>query len=258
MDGMVVVDRRERTLEILFERGRVSTGELARLFGVSDVTVRGDLARMAQQGLIVRTHGGASLPNRQRMEFSFSAREGTRVELKRRIGTAAAVMLVGHHSAMLDASTTALQIAKAIRHQPPDELTIITNGVNTALELLGAPGITTILTGGVVRETAVSLTGPMARELLSKVRAGVGFFGGQGLNVRDGLTDVNIQEAEMKAAMVAACQIVVAVVDHTKLGEAALASFASVSEIDIVITDDQAPPESLAELRRAGVEIRLV
>lgn len=98
----------------------------------------------------------------------------------------------------------------------------------------------------------------MARELLSTVRAGVGFFGGQGLNVRDGLTDVNIQEAEMKAAMVAACQIVVAVVDHTKLGEAALASFASVSEIDIVITDDLAPPESLTELRGAGVEIRLV
>jgi len=255
---MAQSERRERTLNLLLERGRVSTSQLAGIFGVSDVTIRGDLSRLADEGLLIRTHGGASLPERQRLELTFATREGRNVELKRRIGQAAAEMLVEHHSVMLDASTTALQVAKTLRHHRFGELTVITNGVYAALELVGVPGITTILTGGTVRETAISLTGPLARELLGKVRASVGFFGGQGLNLTDGLTDVNFQEVEMKAAMVDACQRVVAVVDHTKLGQAGLATFAPLSRIDLVITDSEADPGRIGELRGAAVEVMLV
>jgi DeoR/GlpR family transcriptional regulator of sugar metabolism len=109
-----------------------------------------------------------------------------------------------------------------------------------------------------LRATAVSLTGALAADLLGKVHASVGFFGARGLTLSQGLTDVNVQEVEMKAAMAAVCERVVAVVDHTKLGEVGLATFVPLASLAMVITDAEADPGMVAELEAAGVEVRLV
>jgi DeoR/GlpR family transcriptional regulator of sugar metabolism len=94
--------------------------------------------------------------------------------------------------------------------------------------------------------------------LLSKVHCSVGFFGAKGLTTSQGLTDVNLQEVEMKAAMAAVCERVVAVVDHTKLGQVGLATFVPLSSLALVITDKAADPGIVADLEQAGVEVRLV
>lgn len=252
-------DRRQRILDLVQERGNALVSELSELFGVSEVTVRTDLTTLARRGLLVRTHGGAILPERAPLELTFATRDVSNVELKRRIGQAAAELIQSGQSVVLDASTTALQIARALRSQPAlHDVTVITNGVHTALELLELPGVTTILTGGELRATAVSLTGALATDLLARVHATLGCFGAKGLTTLQGLTDVNLQEVEMKAAMAAVCERVVAVVDHTKLGQVGLATFVPLSNLALVITDNGADAASVASLRRAGVEVRLV
>lgn len=252
-------ERRERILGLVHERGDALVSELKDLFGVSEVTVRADLAALAQQGLVVRRHGGAALPQRPSSELTFATREVSNVELKRRIGQAAADLIQDGQSVVLDASTTALQVARAIAgRRTLRDVTVITNGVHTALQLLDVPGVSTILTGGQLRATAVSLTGALAADLLGKVHASVGFFGSRGLTVTHGLTDINLQEIEMKRAMAQVCERVVAVVDHTKLGEVALATFVSVANLHLVITDRAADAAIVADLGAAGVDVDLV
>jgi DeoR/GlpR family transcriptional regulator of sugar metabolism len=253
--------RRQRILGLVNERGDTLVSELKELLGVSEVTVRSDLAALASRGLVVRTHGGAASPagGLKALELNFATRDHSHVELKTRIGAAAAELIQNGQSVVLDASTTGLQIARALRRQPPlQDVTVITNGVHTALELLNMPGVNTILTGGQLRATAVSLTGALAADLLGKVHASLGFFGAKGLTISQGLTDVNLQEVEMKATMAPVCERVVAIVDHTKLGEVGLATFLPLDRIDLVITDDGADPGIVADLQHAGVEVRLV
>jgi DeoR/GlpR family transcriptional regulator of sugar metabolism len=176
-----------------------------------------------------------------------------------RIGLAAAQLIQDGQSAVLDASTTALQVARALRTQRSlRDVTIITNGVHTALELMDVPGVSTILTGGQLRATAGSLTGVLAADLLTRVHASIGFFGSRGLTTSHGLTDVNVQEVEMKAAMARVCERVVAVVDHTKLGEVGLATFIPLAGLHLVITDTEADAAFVARLRDGGIEVRQV
>ena len=257
--ALATAQRRQRILGLAQSRGLVLVTDLSGQFGVSEVTIRTDLTSLARRGLLVRTHGGAVLPERAPDELTFATREVSNVELKRRIGVAAADLVLDGQSVVLDASTTALQMAGALRSQNGrHDVTVITNGVQTALALVEAPGISTILTGGQLRAAAVSLTGALASDLLGRVHAAVGFFGAIGLTVSHGLTDVNVQEVEMKAAMVAVCERVVALVDHTKLGRVGLATFAPLALLSLVITDRAADPEHVAALRDAGVEVRLV
>lgn len=257
--ALATAERRSRILGLAQARGLVLVTNLSGEFGVSEVTIRTDLTSLARRGLLVRTHGGAVVPERAPDELTFATREVSNVELKRRVGLAAADLVLDGQSVVLDASTTALQMADALRSQVGrHDVTVITNGVQTALALLDAPGISTILTGGQLRAAAVSLTGALASDLLGRVHATIGFFGAIGLTVSHGLTDVNVQEVEMKAAMVAVCERVVALVDHTKLGRVGLATFAPITRLSLVITDRAADPEQVVALRKAGVEVRLV
>src|SRR5215831_10034670 len=251
--ALATAERRQRILGLAQARGQVLVTDLSGEFGVSEVTIRADLTSLARRGLLVRTHGGALVPERAPVELTFATREVSNVELKRRIGAAAAALVLDGQSVVLDASTTALQMAEVLRSQAGrHDVTVITNGVQTALALLEAPGVGTILTGGQLRATAVSLTGALASDLLGRVHATVGFFGAIGLTVSHGLTDVNVQEVEMKAAMAAVCERVVAIVDHTKLGKVGLATFVSIEELSLVITDAAADAEHIAALRDAG------
>jgi DeoR/GlpR family transcriptional regulator of sugar metabolism len=256
---LATAERRQRILGLAQARGQVLVTDLRDEFGVSEVTIRADLTSLARRGLLVRTHGGALVPDRAPVELTFATREVSNVELKRRIGAAAADLVLDGQSVVLDASTTALQMAEVLRSQTGrHDVTVITNGVQTALALLEAPGISTILTGGQLRATAVSLTGGLASDLLGRVHATVGFFGAIGLTVSHGLTDVNVQEVEMKAAMASVCERVVAIVDHSKLGQVGLATFVPTAGLSLVITDNGADPEHIAAVRRAGVEVCLV
>jgi DeoR/GlpR family transcriptional regulator of sugar metabolism len=250
--------RRENILRLLQNKQSATVEELSELYQVSEVTVRQDLNRLAEEGRLVRMRGGAWLPSRVSNEFPFAARDLMNADAKRRIGELAASLVTSGDSIIVDASTTALYVIRALltRHDLHD-LTIITNGIQAALELVGRPDITTVLTGGILRMTAVSMIGDIAVDMLGQINATLGFFGARGISVEHGLTDVNLQEAKVKMAMINRCQQVIAVADGSKFGEVSLISYAPVEHIQRIITDSAAPPDAVSDLRERGIDVWL-
>ena len=257
MPKTVFPEERLAQITSLVERRRhVSVAELSSLFAVSKVTIRNDLDELEGRGLLVRTRGGALAVDRNEVELSFTARVQMQSAEKGRIGQMAASLVHDGDSIALDASTTALEVAKRIKGRR--ELTVITNGLYIALEFLGVPGVTVVMPGGFLRWDAVSLVGGLGEEVLAKFNVQKGFFGAKGITIEEGLTDVNNYEVQLKRTMVKAAKEVIAIVDHTKWGRVAFASFAFIDQVDKIITDDKAPPELVEAFRARGVEVILV
>jgi DeoR/GlpR family transcriptional regulator of sugar metabolism len=248
-------ERLDRIASLVAEKQRVSVAELSSLFDVSKVTIRSDLDELEQRGLLMRTHGGALAidQNQKKAELSFDVRERLQQTEKSRIGQMAASLVHDGDGIALDASTTALQIAKRIKDRR--DLTVVTNGIRIALEFIDSPHITVVMPGGILRRDAVSLVGELGEEVLAKFNVQKGFFGAKGVTLEEGLTDVDTYEVQLKRAMVRAAKEVIAIVDHTKWGHVGFVSFVSIDQVDCIITDDGAPPDMVAVLREAGVDV---
>lgn len=253
LNDMTVPERRHEILNRINREGRVTVAELSRLFGVSEVTIRQDLQSLAEQNLLVRTHGGAIPTRRLASELSLSLRRQQQVLAKDRIGAAGAAMIQDGDAVFLDTSSTALAIAMRLgQHR---EVTVITNSIAIVQELMASPDLTVVAPGGRLRRETASLIGVDGLEALAGYNIQKGFFGAHGLSLAEGLTDVSADEAEVKAAMVARCRQTIAIIDATKWGRVGFASFAPVSAIDRVITDTDAPAELVEQVRGAGITV---
>lgn len=249
-------ERRQEILDRINQAGRASVTELSQQFGVSEVTIRADLQALSERNLVVRTHGGAIAAPRGPYELSLATRRQQQVAEKSRIGSAAAAMVADGDAIFLDSSSTALAIAQNLKNCR--DLTIITNGLTIAQELIDAPGVMVVLMGGTLRRETASLVGGEGMGSLRRFNIQKGFFGAHGISVTEGLTDVSLAEAELKRPVIAMCRQVIAVLDSTKWGRVGLASFAAPTQIHRVITDGRAPAELMAPVRAAGIEIVLV
>jgi DeoR/GlpR family transcriptional regulator of sugar metabolism len=248
--------RREQLLAYLSTQDRAGVGELSQVLGVSEVTVRKDLDALEGQGLLLRMHGGAMVSGRGRLERHFATREQERLEEKQRIARAAAALVRSGQRIFLDASTTALQVARLLKDR--EELIVVTNGLYTALELTFSVGITTIVVGGTMRHRSSSLVGGLSADLVQRLRVDLGFFGARAVTGRDGLMEADLDETQLKQRLVQASTVVVGIVDSSKLGSTAFSVFALPHEIDRIITDKAAPPAVVDELRGQGVIVDLV
>ena len=250
-------ERLDQIVTLLQEEGRVSVTDLSAHFGVSAVTIRNDLTSLEQQGLLVRTHGGAVTRQDLNMEPpAFALRKELHQAEKERIGQAAATLVRDGDSVALDASTTAWQIARHLKDR--QELTVVTNGLFIALEFLDSPGVTVVMPGGALRVASASLVGDDGACILDRYHVQKGFFGAGGFTIEEGLTDTNQYEVELKQRMVKRSKQVIAVVDSSKWGQVTFASLATVAELDHVITDEAAPGAMVAELRALGIKVTLV
>ena len=254
--GMSPERRREQMLAYLTTHDRTSVGELSQVVGVSEVTVRKDLDLLEAQGVLTRIHGGAVVSGRGRLELFFATREQQHLEEKRRIARAAAALIHSEQRIFLDASTTALQVARLIKDR--ENLTVVTNGLYTALELNFSPGITTIVVGGTLRHRSSSLVGSLNYNSLQRLRVDIGFYGARGVMGRDGLMEADLDEAQLKQRMVSSSGVVVGIVDSSKFGAMSFSAFALPDEIDRIITDEHAPAAIVDELRANGVDVDLV
>ena len=246
-------ERREHIIALLAQDGHVSVPDLGVQFGVSQATIRADLDALAAERLLTRTHGGALALDQDRLELSFDFRRRLHAARKHRIGAAAAAMIEDGEAIALDASTTALAVATRI--QDRRELTVITNGIYIALALLDVPSITVLMPGGFVRRDSVSLVGDEGHDFIEQFNFQRGFFGAKGLTLEEGLTDVNSAEVAVKRDLVVRARQVIAIVDSSKWGRVGFASFASIDQVDCVITDEGAPADMVAVLRGAGIDV---
>lgn len=252
-------ERQEHILRIVEEHGRARVSELAAQFGVSAVTIRKDLVVLETERRLVRTHGGAINVDRSRPELAFEIRERLQADEKARIGAVAAALVHDGESIVMDASTTALSVARHLKARGGwSQLTVITNGLRLASELAGHPGITVLMLGGRVRWEALSVVGQLGDGLFRRVNVQKAFLGAAGFTPESGLADAQDEEAQIKRAMVAAAHEVIAIVDHTKWERAAFATFCPTDKVTIVLTDDAAPPTMVRALLDRGVQVRLI
>lgn len=250
-----LAQRRRYILEAIEKAGELSVIELSDRFDVSEVTIRQDLQALSEQGLILRTRGRA-LATAVMPEFSYDVRQQQHVSQKIRIGRAAASLIHPGDTIILDASTTANAVIPFVKSF--SELTVITNGLKTAMNLLDSPQIQVIMTGGNLRRPSISLVGQPDDSILKYIHVRIGFFGARGVTLAEGLTDVGLDEVVMKRMMVERCQQVVGVVDSRKWGQVATGTFAELSQIDTLITDDQSPDDLICQIRRQEVEVVVV
>lgn len=243
-------ERLDRILGRLASDGSVSVRELSESLGASSATIRRDLSLLEEQKLLSRSHGGA-VGNGVLYELPVRYRGGQRAEDKGRIAAAAAGRIADAQTVGLTGGTTTTEVARRLRDR---DLTVVTNAVNIASELVVSETIRLVVTGGVARPQSYELIGPFAERTLEGLNVDVMFLGVDGVNAA-GVTTHDEIEAQTNRRMVERAARVIVVCDSSKLGRSALSSICPLSEIDDLITDVGASAEQLEAVRTAGVEV---
>ena len=251
-------ERRRKIRDLLEKEGRVTVADLVSRFGVSSVTARGDLDVLAETGALLRSHGGAVSRLNPVQDYPVSFKETLHHAEKVRIGQAAARLLAANHTAILDSGTTTLEIARQIKMLKLKSLTVITNALNIASELAGAPGVALIMIGGILRPVSNSFVGPQAERMLADLNADHCFLGVDGLDPETGPTTPDILEAQLNNLMIRVSREVTIVADASKIGRRSLSSIGSLMAVRRLITDDRIDPEMTRVLEGRGLEVVVV
>ena len=217
--------RRSMILQKLKTNSEVSVAELSREFGVSEVTIRKDLNILYERNLVIRTHGGAILgtnPVATYEEVHINSKRLIHYREKKAIGKAAAAIIKDGDTIMLDSGTTTMEIARNLHKF--QRLTIITNAINVAVELLAYKRFNVIMVGGNLRETSQSAVGPVTESVLKMFYCDKLFLGVDSFNLESGISTPNIEEANINQVMMSRAKEVIAVFDSSKINKRALAS----------------------------------
>jgi DeoR family transcriptional regulator of aga operon len=269
--GGDTLDRSRRwraLLDLLAERGRLSVTEVAAQLGVSEATVRRDFTELARQQLVTRTHGGVvatsvayDLPARYRAASGDSPKE--------RIAAAAVDLVEVGTVVGFNGGTTTSAVARRLasrsdlagglgRGQSRPTLTVVTNALNIATELVLRPHIRTVTLGGVARPQSYELTGPLATLVLAELWLDLLVLGVDGVSAAGGASCDHEGEAGVNAMMVQRADTVVVVATGDKLGRRTFARICDAARLAMVVTDPSAPPAEVEALRAAGVDVRIV
>ena len=253
---MLNVERRTKILELLEKQGQVAVVELSKRFKTSEVTIRNDLKALHARGLIRRAHGGAVKVATVSMDPSLKVKAELHADEKRRIGAAAAEMINDGDSIILDSGTTTHQIARQIKHK--NDLKVITNGLNIAMELFGTDDIQLIFLGGVIRQNSLSSVGHFAEDVLAQLSADKVFLAVDACDLEFGLSTPNLEESQVNQAMARIAREKILVADSSKFGKRSLSRIIPLSDIDAIITDRALPLEMQNDLRALDLKLVLV
>jgi DeoR family transcriptional regulator of aga operon len=255
-DPLMAEERRQRIVAMLHAEGRVLVGNLAKLFRVSQITIRKDLDVLAERGVLQRSHGGALLPTSDSLhDPSLHEKQQLHVAEEERIADAAMKLVKNGSCVMLDSGTTTAAIAQRLKKL--SSLTVITNAINIAAELANTD-FEVIVTGGTLRKNSSSMVGPIAEDVLKDMHADILFLGVDGFDLEVGLTTPNLLEARVNRAMIKSSHRVVAVCDATKFSRRSLSRIAPISELHHVITDASLPSSIADTLKSMNIEVTLV
>jgi DeoR/GlpR family transcriptional regulator of sugar metabolism len=232
---------------------------LSQKYGVSEMTIRRDLKVLEETGLIKRTYGGAVRWPLAAAEPTLVARDKRQTlasAQKLRIARYAAEQLVDRNDIIiLEGGTTATAMAPFLGDK--EDLTVVTNGLATAEELRRhLPLSATILsTGGILRPESSTCVGPIAERFFREFNANRLFLSASGVTLEDGITDPKMLETQVKRAMIDSARQVIMLIDSSKFGLRSLMRVIEFQEIDLLVTDGDAPEALLAGLRARGVEV---
>jgi DeoR/GlpR family transcriptional regulator of sugar metabolism len=232
---MLANQRREKIFELIQEDGSAKVINLAKIFKVTEVTIRQDLEKLEKDGLVIKEHGGAFLKDIKDQVQSFSLGHKENIDKKELIAKKCIEFIENGDSIILDSGSTTTEIAKHLKGFK--NLTVITNALNIALMLGAEPGIVLIVTGGEFKPPTLSLTGQKAADSFKGLNVQKLFLATAGISLKSGLTYPSISDLVVKKAMIEAADTTYLVADSTKIGKSAFASLGALSLIDYIITD---------------------
>lgn len=251
--------RRLAILDAVKENKLVRVSELSKQFGVSEVSIRRDLVKLGEYGLLRRVHGGAVIATEQPDHF-YDEKQRLHLAEKQRIGKAAAGLIKPGERIILDSGTTVLEIAREIARNPAqwERLTIITASYPVLRDLSAARGLHLIVLGGLYLPDYETLVGPHTIDAMRDLHADTLFLGADGLSFGSGVTTANVLEAEVSRAMIRSAARVVVVADSSKVENVGFATIMPLTAAHTLVTDSGAPEPFVARLREQGVQVMLV
>lgn len=254
--------RMNALLDTMASQGHLEVHELARKLRVSPSTIRRDLNLLHEQQLVTRTRGGA-VSTTVNYDLPIRYRRASHSDEKARIGKAAAALVNPGDIVGINGGTTTTEVARAIAERQPgpvgapaQQITIVTNAINIANELTVRRHVKLVMTGGVSRLQSFELTGPPAYDTLSQFDLDYAILGVDAFDPESGAKALDEDEARINQLMTRqARRRVVIVADRSKLTARAFARICPLSAVHVFITDKDAPPDTVARIRGAGVEV---
>lgn len=249
---MLAIERRNAILEKLQVERRVVVNELSELYNVSEETIRRDLDKLENDGYAIKSYGGAVINENANLDLPFSVRKNRNVLGKQRIAEMISGMVKDGENIVLDASSTAVAIAKAIKEKK--DLTIITNSVEIIIELLESSSVKVISTGGLAKSGSLALVGPLTDHSLQSYYVDKAIVSSKGLDLVAGATDSDEQLANNKKTMFQVAKHRILAIDNSKFNHIAFSKIGDLKEITTVVTDERPESEWLRKFEELGVE----
>lgn len=249
---MLKADRMAAILEHIARDGSLDVSSVSITLAVSPATLRRDLKVLHERGLLVRTHGGA-VAGGVGFELPLRHREARHQPQKRAIGRRAAELVPDGAVVGMTGGTTVTEVARALMNRT--DLTVVTNALNIASELVLRPAVRVVVVGGTARHASYELVGPAAELVIERYQLDVSFIGVDGFTVDEGCSTHDELEAHTDHAFINRARRTIVVADATKLGRRTFARICGTAEVSDLVTDSSADPALLSRLRDAGVNV---
>jgi DeoR family fructose operon transcriptional repressor len=231
-DAAFAEERRQRIVDAVTAQGRVRLAELVETLGVTEPTIRKDLDDLQRRRLLHRTHGGA-IAVQSHLEVPIYDRSLQNREAKQLIAKACRDQIARGESIFLDSGTTIEGIAEGLDHL---DVNILTNALGVASLVANRPGIRHTLIGGQIRPLGGSLIGPVALDNLTRFSVDTAFIGASGLT-EDGITVADVDEAQIKQAVIDRARRIIVPIDSSKFGTTDFVTVCGLDRIDMIITE---------------------
>lgn len=252
-NNLLGLERQQEILCLLREIHSVTVEELCKRFYASGATIRRDLDRLQKSGLIRRTHGGAVLLEGNAIESPYLVRESENLEAKLSMASSAAALIKNGDTLFLDSSSTVMQICRHLAGL--DGITVITNGIKTAMLLAENAKTTVYLAGGQLRKNSRSVVGIAAKEFLEPFYADIAFLSCHGLDPDHGLTEAHEEESQIKRLLIRQARKTVLLCDSSKIGQRFFSLTCGLDAIDTLITEQMPPPQVCERLEQHQIQI---
>lgn len=249
---MLAIERRNEILMKLQAERRVVVSELSQLYDVSEETIRRDLEKLVNEGVAIKSYGGAVINENANLEVPFNIRKNYNVIGKQKIAEQIAAMVKDGESLMLDASSAAVYIAKALKEKK--NLTVITNSIEIIVELMDMPEWKVLSTGGLSREGSFALVGPQTDKMLKSYHVDKAVISCKGFDLESGITDSDELHANNKITMLGAAGKKILAVDKSKFDKTAFTAIGALDDITTVVTDEEPDRRWLQAFEEAGIE----
>jgi len=248
--------RRSTILDLLEKQGDLSVAHLSRMFRVSEVTIRNDLAKLEEKSLLIRTRGGAIKKVPITYDLSLNQRLNKNKSEKQRIGKRAIEYIKDGDTIVMDSGSTTLEVARNLNTLK--DIKLITNSLPIANHVADFKGVEVIIPGGILRPEMRSLIGPMAERSLLNYHCDIAFLAVDGIEAEEGIYTPVIHEATLCRVMMQVSKKVVVICDSSKFLRKSFVKIAPITDVDIIITDAGIPSAEKERLKELQVELVIV